>query len=79
MRVEKPGIDEKESFFESFLEAKVLEKTLRSFPLVDGPYFSWNLRTRNQESVLIQENVRALSHGGYCIILAHQTRSCLNI
>ena len=40
--METPRIDEKESFLKSFHEADffLLEKTLRSFLLVDGPDLS---------------------------------------
>lgn len=69
----------KKASFSLFSRLKVflLEKTLRSFPFVDGPDLSKNLRARNQEYVLPIEFlehscVRSFIHGGYCIILAHQ-------
>lgn len=69
----------KKASFSLFSRLKVflLEKTLRSFPFVDGPDLSKDLRARNQEYVLPIEFlehscVRSFIHGGYCIILAHQ-------
>ena len=61
--VETPRIDEKESFLKSFHEAEffLLEKTLRSFLLVDGPDLSDKFRVNNHE-MINATNGRAVSH-----------------
>ena len=61
--METPRIDEKESFLKSFHEAEffLLEKTLRSFLLVDGPDLSDKFRVNNHE-MINATNGRAVSH-----------------